>query len=77
MLGGIGFTMSIFTSTLAYDSGSLQVISKVCVICASVVSSFAGFIYLNKLKPSVELVPRPKKHFSLPVIEVPYIEEED
>jgi len=77
MLGGIGFTMSIFTSTLAYSSDALQVISKVCVICASVVSSVAGFIYLTKLKPPTELIPRPKKVFKLPVVPVQVTEEDE
>lgn len=77
MLGGIGFTMSIFTSTLAYSSDGLQVISKVCVICASVVSSLAGFIYLTKLKTPTELIPRPKKVFKLPVVSVQIIEEDE
>lgn len=77
MLGGIGFTMSIFTSTLAYSSDALQVISKVCVICASVVSSLAGLIYLTKLKPPTELIPRPKKVFKLPVVPVQVTEEDE
>ena len=46
MLGGIGFTMSIFTSTLAYSSSSLQVISKVSIIAGSLISSVAGYVYL-------------------------------
>ncbi len=54
MLGGIGFTMSIFTSTLAYSSDGLQVISKVAIICASVVSSIIGYSYLKQFKPVVE-----------------------
>jgi NhaA family Na+:H+ antiporter len=56
MLGGIGFTMSIFTSTLAYQNDALQIISKVSIICASVTSSIIGYNYLTKLKssPAVE-----------------------
>jgi NhaA family Na+:H+ antiporter len=49
MIGGIGFTMSIFTSTIAYSSNTLQVVSKVSIITASVIAGFMGFIYLNRL----------------------------
>ena len=77
MLGGIGFTMSIFTSTLAYEADSLQVISKVCTICASVVSSIAGFIYLSKLKPAFEIVHHPKKQFYFSPQPVAALVEED
>ena len=50
MLGGIGFTMSIFTSTLAYNEEALQIISKVCIMCASIVSSLVGYFYLKQFK---------------------------
>jgi NhaA family Na+:H+ antiporter len=52
MLGGIGFTMSIFTSTLAYNQDALQIICKVSIIAASFVSSIIGFVYLSRLKPA-------------------------
>lgn len=51
MLGGIGFTMSIFTTSLSYGSDALQVIGKVAVIAASVTSGCLGFIYLYNYKP--------------------------
>ena len=51
MLGGIGFTMSIFTSSLAYDQPELLVISKVAIITGSIGSSVLGFLYLSRLKP--------------------------
>lgn len=63
MLGGIGFTMSIFTSTLAYDTNQLQIISKVAIICASVVSSIAGYMYLNRkevTQPQIKHVEKKK-----------------
>ncbi|QEC67576.1 Na+/H+ antiporter NhaA [Panacibacter ginsenosidivorans] len=50
MLGGIGFTMSIFTSTLAFSVESLQVISKVSIIGATLISSVIGYAYLKLLK---------------------------
>jgi NhaA family Na+:H+ antiporter len=61
MLGGIGFTMSIFTSTLAYDIESLKIVSKVCVICSSIVSSLIGFVFLKNLHPVMEITPVKKK----------------
>jgi NhaA family Na+:H+ antiporter len=64
MLGGIGFTMSIFTSTLAYNSEALQVISKVCIICASIISSVIGYSYLKQYKPLAEFKKSKRKHTS-------------
>ncbi len=54
MLGGIGFTMSIFTSSLAYSQPELLVISKVAVITGSIGSSILGYMYLSKLKPATQ-----------------------
>ncbi|MEJ7680438.1 MAG: Na+/H+ antiporter NhaA [Segetibacter sp.] len=51
LLGGIGFTMSIFTTSLAYNQESIQVISKVSIIAASIVASVIGYAYLYLLKP--------------------------
>ncbi len=55
LLGGIGFTMSIFTSTLAYESESMQVISKVSVIAGSLIASIIGFVYLYNFKNTTHL----------------------
>lgn len=52
ILGGIGFTMSIFTSNLAYNQEILLVISKVSIISASVIAAFSGYIYIGQLKVS-------------------------
>jgi Na+:H+ antiporter, NhaA family len=49
MLGGIGFTMSIFISGLAFGEGPLLDTAKVSVFLASVVSGLAGWIYLRLL----------------------------
>jgi len=54
LLGGIGFTMSIFTSTLAYNAATLQVISKVAVISASVVAAVAGHTWFRRVIPAAE-----------------------
>ena len=56
LLAGIGFTMSIFIATLAFDSEQQQVVSKVAIIGASAVSAVLGFLYLylQKIKPVVQ-----------------------
>ncbi len=55
LLGGIGFTMSIFTSTLAYQTEAMQVISKVSVMAGSLVASIIGYAYLNNIKNATDL----------------------
>jgi NhaA family Na+:H+ antiporter len=52
ILGGIGFTMSIFTSSLAYNAGALQVISKVAIISASVVAAIVGHTWFRRVIPA-------------------------
>lgn len=49
LLGGIGFTMSIFITLLAFKDGVLVVDSKIAVLISSVVAGITGFLYL-KLK---------------------------
>lgn len=49
MLAGIGFTMSIFIATLAFSAESIQIIAKIAIIAASVLSGTLGFIYLSML----------------------------
>ncbi|WP_298739105.1 Na+/H+ antiporter NhaA [uncultured Chitinophaga sp.] len=51
IIAGIGFTMSIFISTLAYAEADLQVISKISVMAASLIAGIAGYLYLRILKP--------------------------
>ncbi|MFT3796633.1 Na+/H+ antiporter NhaA [Flavobacterium sp.] len=47
MLGGIGFTMSIFITLLAFDGESVVTESKIAILVASVVSGVLGFVYLR------------------------------
>lgn len=47
ILGGIGFTMSIFTTSLAYSNEDIQVITKVAIIGASLLASVTGYFYLQ------------------------------
>ncbi|HTM65407.1 MAG TPA: Na+/H+ antiporter NhaA [Flavipsychrobacter sp.] len=49
MIAGIGFTMSIFIATLAFDLPGIQLIAKVAIITASLISGIAGFLYLYLL----------------------------
>ena len=49
MIAGVGFTMSIFIATLAFDDAETQVVSIMSVIGASLVAALAGFIFLRAL----------------------------
>ncbi|MEI6123076.1 MAG: Na+/H+ antiporter NhaA [Bacteroidota bacterium] len=46
-LGGIGFTMSIFITLLAFHEQETIINSKIAIIVASIVASFTGFIWLK------------------------------
>jgi NhaA family Na+:H+ antiporter len=48
-LGGIGFTMSIFITLLAYDQPELITQSKIAVLIASLVSGALGYLWLRKV----------------------------
>jgi NhaA family Na+:H+ antiporter len=53
-LAGIGFTMSIFIATLAFESGSLQS-AKTAILAASLIAGVGGSLYLSRLrKPDPE-----------------------
>jgi NhaA family Na+:H+ antiporter len=45
LLGGIGFTMSIFIATLAFDDDALLSAAKLGVLIASVVAGAAGLVF--------------------------------
>lgn len=47
MLGGIGFTMSMFVTLLAFDDQELVVASKIAIMAASVLSAIAGIVWLK------------------------------
>ncbi|MEJ0080647.1 MAG: Na+/H+ antiporter NhaA [Puia sp.] len=48
MLAGIGFTMSIFISNLAFDSNpDLILSSKVAVLLASLLAAIIGWVILK------------------------------
>ena len=53
ILGGIGFTMSIFITLLAFDTDSDIVNSKIAILIASFIAAITGFIILKlTLKPN-------------------------
>lgn len=47
MLGGIGFTMSIFITILAFKDPETIVFSKIAILIASILSGVFGLIYLK------------------------------
>jgi NhaA family Na+:H+ antiporter len=47
-LGGIGFTMSIFITLLAFENAETVTNSKIAILIASVVSGTIGFFWLKK-----------------------------
>jgi Na+:H+ antiporter, NhaA family len=55
-LGGIGFTMSIFITLLAFDDFGLQNDSKITILIASVIAAIVGFIslYFSLKKASLQ-----------------------
>jgi Na+:H+ antiporter, NhaA family len=55
MLAGIGFTVSIFISSLAFESDSYLAEAKTAVLAASVISGVLGYFALRKR----ESIPQP------------------
>ena len=47
-LGGIGFTMSIFITLLAFNDPEIIQISKITILLSSVLAGTVGFLILNK-----------------------------
>lgn len=61
LLGGIGFTMSLFISGLAFRAGILQAEAKMAIIVASIIAGVAGYLVLRAAPPATpapEPVPR-------------------
>jgi NhaA family Na+:H+ antiporter len=50
MLAGIGFTMSIFISLLSFSDALHVTEAKFAVLCASVISGLAGFVFLKSIR---------------------------
>lgn len=47
-LGGIGFTMSIFITLLAFEEKNVINVSKMAILIASMISGIAGYLWLKK-----------------------------
>ncbi len=54
-LGGIGFTMSIFVTLLAFDDSALINSSKIAILIASALAGIIGFIILKMSLPKAKL----------------------
>jgi len=47
-LGGIGFTMSVFITLLAFKDTDIVNNSKIAILAASLISGITGFLWLNR-----------------------------
>lgn len=55
IIGGIGFTMSMFIATLAFNDQRLLEIAKISIIMASILSAIVGLLVLSLNKQQVTL----------------------
>ena len=51
ILGGIGFTMSIFITLLAFDNNEIINNSKLMILLASLIAGIIGYLYLRIVSP--------------------------
>lgn len=47
VLGGVGFTMAVFVTNLAFDDSSVMAVAKASILAASLVAGIAGFLILR------------------------------
>jgi NhaA family Na+:H+ antiporter len=47
MLAGIGFTVALFVTELAFEPGTLADQAKIGILAASAISGVAGYTYLR------------------------------
>ena len=52
LLGGIGFTMSLFVTELAFDTGAVADEARVGILLASIAAGIAGYLMLRKTLPA-------------------------
>jgi NhaA family Na+:H+ antiporter len=50
-LAGMGFTMSLFITTLAYESADLIIHAKMGILAASLLAGVVGYVLLEKSLP--------------------------
>jgi NhaA family Na+:H+ antiporter len=62
LVAGIGFTMSIFITALAFEEKDVQDISKLAVLCGSAASGILGYAWLRSSRPV--LIPHSKPEIS-------------
>lgn len=61
LIGGIGFTMSIFITNLAFDGQTEWIVaSKLAVLAASLAAGLLGYAWLRKVLPQSEGVVSPR-----------------
>ncbi len=58
MIAGIGFTMSLFISNLAFRNTLLRAEAKLGIIVTSLIAGVVGYLFLRYVAPSAEEVPR-------------------
>lgn len=51
ILGGIGFTMSLFIQGLSFSSAHFQEYSKIGIFLGSLISGILGLVFLYQMKP--------------------------
>lgn len=54
MLGGIGFTMSIFMTMLSFTQSDELTLARLAILTASFIAGLAGYIYLRLITPSAD-----------------------
>ncbi|MGH9457170.1 MAG: Na+/H+ antiporter NhaA [Thermoanaerobaculia bacterium] len=57
LLGGIGFTMSLFVASLGFGEGVIMEQSKMAILSASLISGLAGYFVLRTLPPATDASP--------------------
>jgi len=54
LLCGIGFTMSLFIGSLAFEQGGTEMTlmnDRLGILIGSIISAITGYLYLNKVLP--------------------------
>jgi len=59
LLAGIGFTMSIFISNLAFENPLFVLEGKMAILVASFVASLLGYLFLRRQPPTPSHPPTP------------------
>ena len=54
MLGGIGFTVALFVTELAFGPGALADQAKIGILAASAIAGVAGYLYLRTVGRSID-----------------------